>query len=51
MGRARLVKEGVTVNTVAPSLIQTDMMKGQDDLAGQDSAGRFGKAEEVAQPS
>ena len=26
---ARLVKEGITVNAVAPSLIETDMMKGQ----------------------
>jgi 3-oxoacyl-[acyl-carrier protein] reductase len=26
---ARLVKEGITVNAVAPSLIDTDMMKGQ----------------------
>jgi len=27
---ARLVKEGITVNAVAPSLIETDMMKGQE---------------------
>src|SRR5581483_10804378 len=26
---ARLVKDGITVNAVAPSLIETDMMKGQ----------------------
>jgi 3-oxoacyl-[acyl-carrier protein] reductase len=30
---ARLVKEGITVNNVAPSLIETDMMKGRTDLA------------------
>ena len=46
---ARLVKEGITVNAVAPSLIQTDMMKGQDNLASRIPLGRFGKAEEVAQ--
>jgi 3-oxoacyl-[acyl-carrier protein] reductase len=45
---ARLVKEGVTVNAVAPSLIETDMMKGQDNLVGRIPLGRFGKAEEVA---
>jgi 3-oxoacyl-[acyl-carrier protein] reductase len=28
---ARLVKEGITVNAVAPSLIETDMMKGQPE--------------------
>jgi 3-oxoacyl-[acyl-carrier protein] reductase len=45
---ARLVKEGITVNAVAPSLIETDMMKGQDNLAGRIPLGRFGTAEEVA---
>src|SRR5712671_152392 len=30
---ARLVKEGITVNAIAPSLIETDMMKGRADLA------------------
>jgi 3-oxoacyl-[acyl-carrier protein] reductase len=30
---ARLVKEGITVNAVAPSLIETDMMRGRSDLA------------------
>jgi 3-oxoacyl-[acyl-carrier protein] reductase len=45
---ARLVKEGITVNAVAPSLIETDMMKGQDSLVGRIPLGRFGKAEEVA---
>ena len=45
---ARLVKEGITVNAVAPSLIETDMMKGQENLVGRIPLGRFGKAEEVA---
>jgi 3-oxoacyl-[acyl-carrier protein] reductase len=46
---ARLVKEGITVNAVAPSLIETDMMKGQDNLVSRIPLGRFGKADEVAQ--
>jgi 3-oxoacyl-[acyl-carrier protein] reductase len=45
---ARLVKEGITVNAVAPSLIETDMMKGQENLVGRIPLGRFGTAEEVA---
>jgi 3-oxoacyl-[acyl-carrier protein] reductase len=45
---ARLVKEGITVNAVAPSLIETDMMKGQKNLVGRIPLGRFGKADEVA---
>ncbi|MBI5263560.1 MAG: 3-oxoacyl-ACP reductase FabG [Bradyrhizobium sp.] len=45
---ARLVKEGITVNAVAPSLIATDMMKGQEQLVARIPLGRFGRAEEVA---
>jgi len=30
---ARLIKEGITVNSVTPSLIETDMMGGRTDLA------------------
>jgi 3-oxoacyl-[acyl-carrier protein] reductase len=45
---ARLVKEGITVNAVAPSLIETDMMKGQPDLAGRIPLGRLGRPEEVS---
>ena len=45
---ARLVKEGITVNAVAPSLIETDMMKGQPQLVGRIPLGRFGQPEEVA---
>jgi 3-oxoacyl-[acyl-carrier protein] reductase len=47
---ARLVKEGITVNAVAPSLIETDMVKG--GLASSPARiplGRFGTTEEVAQ--
>jgi 3-oxoacyl-[acyl-carrier protein] reductase len=45
---ARLVKEGITVNTVAPSLIETDMMKGAPQLVSRIPLGRFGTAQEVA---
>ncbi len=45
---ARLVKEGITVNAVAPSLIETDMMKGQQALVSRIPLGRFGTPEEVA---
>jgi 3-oxoacyl-[acyl-carrier protein] reductase len=45
---ARLVKEGITVNAVAPSLIETDMMKGQATLVSRIPLGRFGTADEVA---
>ena len=47
---ARLVKDGITVNAVAPSLIGTDMV--QAGLAASLSripVGRFGTTEEVAQ--
>jgi len=46
---ARLVKEGITVNSVAPSLIDTDMMRGRSDLAARIPLGRLGHSEEVAQ--
>src|SRR6202011_708803 len=46
---ARLVKEGITVNSVAPSLIETDMMRGRTDLARNIPLGRLGHADEVAQ--
>ena len=46
---ARLVKEGITVNAVAPSLIETDMMKAQPNLVSRIPVGRFGRADEVAQ--
>src|SRR5580704_2609762 len=46
---ARLVKQGITVNAVAPSLIETDMMRGRPDLARNISLGRLGHPDEVAQ--
>ena len=46
---ARLVKKGITVNAVAPSLIETDMMRGRPDLASRIPLGRLGHPEEVAQ--
>jgi 3-oxoacyl-[acyl-carrier protein] reductase len=46
---ARLVKEGITVNAVAPSLIDTDMMAGRSDLASRIPLGRLGHSKEVAQ--
>ena len=46
---ARLVKDGITVNAVAPSLIDTDMMRGRTDLAARIPLGRLGHPEEVAQ--
>src|SRR6202790_1798337 len=46
---ARLVKEGITVNAVAPSLIETDMMRGRSDLARNIPLGRLGHPDEVAQ--
>jgi 3-oxoacyl-[acyl-carrier protein] reductase len=45
---ARLVKEGITVNAVAPSLIETDMMRGRSDLASRIPLGRLGHPDEVA---
>ncbi len=45
---ARLVKDGITVNAVAPSLIETDMMKGRQDLVSRVPLGRFGTSDEVA---
>jgi 3-oxoacyl-[acyl-carrier protein] reductase len=46
---ARLVTEGITVNAVAPSLIETDMMRGRSDLAARIPLGRFGRPDEVAE--
>ena len=47
---ARLVKDGVTVNAVAPSLIDTDMMNTRrDQYVARIPLGRMGTAEEVAQ--
>jgi len=46
---ARLVKEGITVNSVAPSLIETDMVRAFASSASRIPLGRFGKPEECAQ--
>lgn len=47
---ARLVKDGITVNAVAPSLIETDMVKsGLASSASRIPLGRFGTVEECAQ--
>jgi 3-oxoacyl-[acyl-carrier protein] reductase len=46
---ARLVKEGITVNAVAPSLIETDMVRsGVASSPARIPLGRFGSSEEVA---
>ena len=42
---ARLVKDGITVNAVAPSLIETDMMSGSKaERAARIPLGRLGSA-------
>lgn len=47
---ARLVKDGITVNAVAPSLIDTDMMSTRrDQYVARIPLGRMGTPEEVAQ--
>jgi 3-oxoacyl-[acyl-carrier protein] reductase len=46
---ARLVKHGITVNAVAPSLIDTEMIAAQrDEIAARVPLGRLGTAEEIA---
>jgi 3-oxoacyl-[acyl-carrier protein] reductase len=47
---ARLVKDGITVNAVAPSLIETDMVRsGLASSPARIPLGRFGTSEECAQ--
>jgi 3-oxoacyl-[acyl-carrier protein] reductase len=47
---ARLVQEGITVNAVAPSLIDTDMLHARrEQYAARIPLGRMGTAAEVAQ--
>jgi 3-oxoacyl-[acyl-carrier protein] reductase len=45
---ARLVKEGITVNAVAPSLVLTDMTQSAAEAAAKVPLGRLGLPEEVA---
>jgi len=46
---ARLVKQGITVNAIAPSLIETDMIRsGLASSPARIPLGRFGTPEEVA---
>jgi 3-oxoacyl-[acyl-carrier protein] reductase len=43
------VKDGITVNAVAPSLIETDMMRDRrDEVVPRIPLGRMGHPEEVA---
>ncbi len=46
---ARLVKEGITVNAVAPSLIATEMLASAADAVSKVPLGRLGLPVEVAQ--
>ena len=46
---ARLVKEGITINAVAPTLIATDMLSAPAEAAARVPIGRLGHPEEVAQ--
>lgn len=46
---SRLVKEGITVNAVAPALIETDMMPDTESLRKLIPLGRMGQADEVAE--
>ena len=46
---ARVVKEGITVNAVAPTMIETDMMRGREELVARIPLGRLGHSDEVAQ--
>src|SRR2546430_360508 len=47
---ARVVKDGITVNAVAPSLIETDMVRsGLASAASRIPLGRFGTSQECAQ--
>jgi 3-oxoacyl-[acyl-carrier protein] reductase len=45
---ALFIKDGVTVNTVAPALIETDMVRELEAKPDRIPIGRFGKVEEVA---
>ena len=46
--RLTVDKDGVTVNTVTPALIETDMVRQMNAIPGRIPVGRFGTVEEVA---
>lgn len=46
---ARVVRDGITVNAVAPTLIETDMVRGREELVARIPLGRLGHVDEVAQ--
>jgi 3-oxoacyl-[acyl-carrier protein] reductase len=45
---ARLVREGITCNAVAPALIHTDMTRDPEESARHIPLGRLGTSEECA---
>jgi 3-oxoacyl-[acyl-carrier protein] reductase len=46
---SRLAKEGITVNSIAPALVETDMVRANPNAtADRIPVGRFGRTEEVA---
>ena len=46
---ARLVKQGITVNAVAPSLVDTEMVEShREEIVGRVPLGRLGTPEEIA---
>jgi 3-oxoacyl-[acyl-carrier protein] reductase len=45
----RLAKEGITVNSVAPSIVETDMVKGLEAVTNRIPMGRKGHVDEIAQ--
>ena len=46
---ALLVKEGITANSIAPALIETDMVRSLNITPAKIPLGRFGQVEEVAE--
>ena len=46
---SRVVKEGITVNSVAPSIIETDMIRKGQGFSKRIPMGRMGRVEEVAE--
>ena len=46
---SQLAKEGITANAIAPALIETDMLKGNDAITPDKiPLGRFGQPDEVS---